>query len=95
LLNTQPAPKLRRIDKTIGDFSYPVYLLHMQIGVIASVALFGERMPVLRSMEGVAALALTLILTFALALVCTRLIDPAIERRRTRIRQRARAQVSA
>jgi peptidoglycan/LPS O-acetylase OafA/YrhL len=95
LLGSTPTPKLRRIDKHVGDFSYPVYLLHMQMGVIASVALFGDRMPVLRSLEGIITLALTLVLTFGLALVCTRLIDPAIERRRTRIRQHALAQVAA
>jgi peptidoglycan/LPS O-acetylase OafA/YrhL len=84
------APKARRrIDKAIGDFSYPIYLLHMQMGVVASVLLFGMHMPKLRSVEGIAVLALTLVLTGLLTLVCARIIDPAIERRRTGIRQRA------
>lgn len=82
----------RALDKFIGDFSYPVYLLHMQVGILASVLLFGERMPRLRSLEGVAILILTLIMTGLVALVCVTVIDPAIERRRTRIRHRAIAE---
>ena len=88
-LATLEAPKsLRHIDKAIGDYSYPVYLLHMQMAVVASVLLFGERMPKLRSAEGVAVLAITLLLTGVLATFCARVIDPAVERRRTRIRAR-------
>lgn len=76
-------------DKAVGDFSYPIYLLHMQVGVAASVLLFGARIPQAHGIEGLAVLALTVAITFALALIGTRIIDPAIERQRSRIRQRA------
>jgi peptidoglycan/LPS O-acetylase OafA/YrhL len=93
--NTDVAKPMRHFDKRVGDFSYPIYLLHMQIGVVASVLLFGARMPRLRSVEGVAILALTLVLTGLLAVACARVIDPAIERQRTRIRQHATAASAA
>ncbi len=89
LIDVEASKSVRRIDKTVGDFAYPIYLLHMQIGVAGSVLLFGDRMPKLRSLEGVALLALTLASTGVVALICTRVIDPAVERHRTRIRQRA------
>lgn len=88
LASADASKPLQRIDKAIGDYSYPVYLLHMQMAVVASILLFGERMPKLRSLEGVAVLATTLLLTGILATFCARIIDPAVERHRTRIRKR-------
>jgi peptidoglycan/LPS O-acetylase OafA/YrhL len=95
LAHANAATPMRHFDKRVGDFSYPLYLLHMQIGVVASVLLFGARMPRLRSVEGVAILALTLMLTGLLTLVCARVIDPAVERQRSRIRQDAAAASAA
>lgn len=87
LFHQRPGEKLRRIDKAVGDFSYPIYLLHWQGAAIASMLLFGV---LLRGPNpaGLAAVALGLVVTIMLGWVCVRLIDPAVERRRTKIRNK-------
>ncbi len=86
LFHARPAERLKRIDKAVGDFSYPIYLLHWQVAAIASMLLFGElvRGPTL---AGLSAAALGLVITVLLGFVCARVIDPAVERRRTKIRK--------
>ncbi len=86
LFHERPAERLKRIDKAVGDFSYPIYLLHWQGAAIASMLLFGElvRGP---TPAGLSAAALGLVITILLGLVCARVIDPAVERRRTKIRK--------
>lgn len=83
LFAVRPEGRLRRIDKAIGDFSYPIYLLHLQMGLVASIILFGEP-----TRGGPALFALGLLLTVVLGLVCARVIDPAVERLRTRVKPR-------
>ena len=86
LYHVRPAECLRQTDKAVGDFSYPIYLLHLQMGIVASVLLFGE--PVIgRSWRSAAVFALALALTIVVGAICARLIDPAVERLRTRIRR--------
>lgn len=88
LFHTRPGPRLRTLDKAVGDFSYPIYLLHMQMGLLAAVLLFGG--PVTgRSLDSLAVFALGLFLTCLVGAVCAQVIDPAAERLRTRIKQRA------
>lgn len=80
----------RARDKAWGDLSYPTYLLHWQMGALASILLFGR--PVHgASLAGLLAFAAALALTLLAGLVCARLIDPAVERFRSRIRGRTRA----
>jgi len=88
LFHHRGTPRARRLDKAVGDFSYPIYLLHWQGTAIASMIVFGTLVfgPTPR---GLTAAALGLAVTLALALVCVRVIDPAIERRRTNIRKAA------
>jgi peptidoglycan/LPS O-acetylase OafA/YrhL len=88
LFHARPAPRLRTIDKAVGDFSYPIYLLHLQMGLVAALILFGH--PVTgRSFASLAVFALTLVLTVMVGAVCAQLIDPAAERLRTRIKRSA------
>ena len=43
IVNGTPILKMSRaMDRAIGNYSYPVYLLHLQGGLIASVILYGE-----------------------------------------------------
>ncbi len=87
LFHTRPTPRWRAIDKAVGDYSYPIYLLHMQMGLLAAVLLFSG--PVSgRSLNSLAVFALGLLLTCLAGTVCARMIDPAVERLRTRIKQR-------
>lgn len=86
LYHVRPAESLRQIDKAVGDFSYPIYLLHLQMGIVAAALLFSE--PVIgRSWRSAAVFALALALTIVVGAICARLIDPAVERLRTRIRR--------
>lgn len=94
LFHARPTGNLRPLDRTLGDLSYPVYLLHWQMGAVASMLLFGKLIHG-RSPEGVAVTLLGLALTLMLGLLCARIIDPAVERQRTRIRARALAGATA
>ncbi len=88
LFHVRPADRLKRLDKTAGDFSYPIYLIHLQMGIVAAALLFGN--PVTgRSWRSVAVFTLGLALTLVAGAVCVWLIDPAVERWRSRIKQRA------
>jgi peptidoglycan/LPS O-acetylase OafA/YrhL len=86
LFHFRPAPRWRAIDRAVGDYSYPIYLLHMQMGLLAAVLLFGS--PVTgRSLNSLAVFGLGLFLTCLAGTVCARLIDPAAEKLRSRIKQ--------
>lgn len=41
LINPNPPVKLKKIDKMLGDFSYPLYLMHWQVGFVCSMLIFG------------------------------------------------------
>lgn len=88
LYHAQPNPSLRRFDRHVGNLSYPIYLLHWQMGAVASMLLFGTLIRG-QSVDGLAAAGLGLVLTLLLSLVCARLIDPTVEQLRTRVRQNA------
>ncbi len=81
LFVARPRDRLKRIDKAIGDFSYPIYLLHIQMGLVASILLFGGP-----ASPGASVFMLGLFLTLLLGTVCARVIDPTVERLRTRIK---------
>lgn len=88
LLFDLKAPAWRALDKRLGDFSYPVYLLHWQCGALASFLLFGR--PVNDwSLQSLAVCLLALPLTAAVASVCVFGIDPAVEKLRSAVRSRA------
>jgi peptidoglycan/LPS O-acetylase OafA/YrhL len=88
LYHQRPGDKLRRIDKAVGDFSYPIYLLHWQGAAIASMLLFGVFVRG-KTPEGLTVAGLGLVITILLGWICVRLIDPVVERRRTKIRGEA------
>ncbi len=88
LFHARPDVRLRQFDRAAGDLSYPIYLLHWQGAALASMLAYGELLHG-RTSEGVVVTALGLIVTTLLGLVCARIIDPAVERRRMRIRSRA------
>lgn len=81
LFAVRTGDKLRTFDKSIGDFSYPMYLLHIQMGLVASLLLFNGPAP-----PGAGVFTLGLFLTLLLGIVCARVIDPAVERLRTQIK---------
>lgn len=67
-----------RVDKPIGDLSYPVYLGHYQAGLIVTMTIWGS--PLLEDdAAALSAAALAAILTLSSAYVINRLIDTRIE----------------
>jgi peptidoglycan/LPS O-acetylase OafA/YrhL len=83
LFATKGTPSMRRLDKAIGDFSYPIYLLHLQMGLVAAMILSGQP-----KHTGADIFALGLILTILVSTVSARAIDPTVDRWRRRIKPR-------
>ncbi|UPW19928.1 acyltransferase [Agarivorans sp. TSD2052] len=76
----------KNLDKFIGDFSYPIYLLHYQASMIASVLLLGEVArfkPVFGSLDLVTVFTLLTLLS----LIVIKCIDIPVERLRRAIRR--------
>lgn len=72
--------RIKRLDSTIGDLSYPIYLLHYQGGM--AILLFDPAAQ--RGNMGFLLLGATI--TLSLALAANRLIEPGIQKMRDRIR---------
>jgi peptidoglycan/LPS O-acetylase OafA/YrhL len=77
----------KRIDKIIGDYSYPIYLVHWQCGLIASFILFESPTRGL-SIKGVESFILTLIFVFIIASVLIALIDMKVSLVRNRVKSK-------
>lgn len=75
----------KKLDKWLGDFSYPVYLLHWQAGTIASALLFGEVVS-LKDATSPLAWLLTALLLFVVCLGVIKLVDAPVEILRDRVR---------
>jgi peptidoglycan/LPS O-acetylase OafA/YrhL len=79
--------RIRKIDKLIGDYSYPIYLLQWQAGVVAAWLMFGK--PVHGpTVSGLVVFAVALPVVAAFASVSVFLIDRNIERLRAYLRHR-------
>jgi len=78
----------RRVDKAIGDFSFPVYLLHYQCGFVASFLLFGDPFHEF-SVRGFASFTLALCVVIALSSVFIFAIDFPLQRIRKRVRRKS------
>lgn len=84
-LATRRSARLRELDSRIGDLSYPIYLLHYQAGLV--LVLLG--LPWSRGHPAFALLGAAL--TVLLSMGAVRLLDPAIQGVRNRIRPVAAA----
>jgi peptidoglycan/LPS O-acetylase OafA/YrhL len=75
------------VDKIIGDYSYPIYLMHWQVGLFVSLALWGT--PIRdKSFEGFLTFGVAVILCFLFSFVIIKKIDGPIENLRRRVRNR-------
>ncbi|MBC7876238.1 MAG: acyltransferase [Anaerolineales bacterium] len=74
-----------KIDKFIGDFSYPIYLSHWQVGLLVSFSLFGKPIHTL-SRRGVESFLLSIIVVFMLSYLLIVLIDKPIQRIRAKFK---------
>jgi peptidoglycan/LPS O-acetylase OafA/YrhL len=76
----------QKVDKSIGDYSYPVYLIHWQCGLLASYLLYQEPNRDF-TLEGLTTFALaTLFVVIASYLLIT-IIDRSISKLRNKIRE--------
>lgn len=75
-----------RLDNLIGDFSYPIYLLHWQVGLLASFLLYGHAFTEF-SPRGLLTLMLAIPMLFATAYLFILLIDHPVQRLRSRVKR--------
>jgi len=75
----------RKIDKIIGDYSYPIYLLHWQSGLLASYLIFGEAFHEF-SLRGFISLLFAFFIVVLLSTLFIRRLDDPIQGVRTKIK---------
>ena len=75
----------KNIDKVIGDFSYPIYLLHWQSGLIASYVIFGEAFHEF-SYRGLISLMVAFLIVFSLSTIMIYGLDTPIQKIRKKIK---------
>ncbi|SEL70962.1 Peptidoglycan/LPS O-acetylase OafA/YrhL, contains acyltransferase and SGNH-hydrolase domains [Colwellia chukchiensis] len=74
-----------KLDKKIGDFSYPFYLLHYQAAAIASVISLGK-VASLKENFSLISCMLTFLILFIMSLCVIKLIDKPVEKLRQTIK---------
>lgn len=75
----------KSIDKFIGDFSYPIYLLHWQTGLLVSFVIFGEVLHGFSFRGGINLIA-SVFFIFLLSTVLMIVIDKPIQNIRSKIK---------
>lgn len=74
-------------DKKIGDYSYPLYLVHWQMGLVSSMLLWGRPIRGFNA-KGILSLILALLLSFCLCFAIFRLVDEPVEKLRKKIKRK-------
>lgn len=82
----------RPVDKFIGDFSFPIYLLHWQSGLFVSYFIFGEAFHEF-SIRGFASFIVSLFFVTILSYVFILLVDKPIQHIRAKIKANKRKSV--
>lgn len=75
-----------KIDKAIGDYSYPIYLLHWQSGLLASYLVFGEAFHEF-SPRGIGSFLVAVFVGVALSYLLINSIDSPVQRVRAKIKK--------
>lgn len=79
-------PITSKRDRAIGDYSYPMYLLHWQCGFIASMLMYGK--PINQfTIQGLAVFLLAVPLIFSISWLFIKLIDRPVQRIRTQYKE--------
>ena len=81
---------MRKSDKIMGDYSYPVYLLHWPAGAFASFWLYGTTVRGV-GIPSLITFLVAMIVTFILASIAIFVIDRNIYSLRDRVRGRVTA----
>jgi peptidoglycan/LPS O-acetylase OafA/YrhL len=74
-----------RLDKFIGDFSYPIYLSHWQVGLLVSFFLFGRPLHKL-STRGVESFLISIVIVFMFSWLLITLIDKPVQKIRKKFK---------
>lgn len=74
------------LDDRVGKFSYPIYLLHWQIGLFSSFVVFGVLVRE-RSLEGLLTLIISFVLVFFVSAVLIYFIDRPVQALRKSIKE--------
>ncbi|ANU07637.1 acyltransferase family protein [Paraurantiacibacter namhicola] len=93
LFALRPAGRAAWLDKLLGDFSYPVYLLHWAAMLVAGALVFGQASSGMDA-RGVQTFLVTLPVLAAFCAVLVFAIDRPLEAWRDRIRSAAAARVA-
>jgi peptidoglycan/LPS O-acetylase OafA/YrhL len=75
----------RRLDSWIGHYSYPIYLLHWQVGAAMSYLCFGETFHEFSS-RGLVNLLVSMVSVFLISSVLIVLVDLPIQKIRSRVK---------
>lgn len=78
--------KFRKVDTALGDYSYPIYLLHFQGGIIASWLLTGDVWRRSQDLEGAVVFIASTAVTILLSWLVVTFIDAPIQSLRTKVR---------
>lgn len=87
LFQYRPAPKAKKVDKFLGDLSYPIYLVHYLCGMWVAT-LLGLRVTDSPSLESIGLAAIALVPTFILSVGLAYWVDAPVETLRRRIAAR-------
>ena len=74
-----------KIDKFIGDFSYPIYLLHWQTGLLVSFSLFGKPLHKL-STRGLESFGISIVIVFLISWLLIVLVDKPVQKIRKKFK---------
>jgi len=85
----------KKIDKYIGDYSYPIYLLHWQLALLASFILFKTPIKGLSFSEGLLVFILSLLFVVITSSILINTIDRNISIIRNKIKARRQIVVSS
>jgi len=81
-----PPDRVKRIDKELGDYSYPIYLLHWQFGFLASTLIVGY------GYHGFSKLGcFTFLVSLLLLMPCAKLINFAIDKKINPLRKKIKS----
>lgn len=86
LIESKPPLMVKKFDKKIGNISYPVYLLHWQVGAFLYSVIFKTFGRRFMALEGLLFLLSSLILVFGCSLFAYFMIDKKIQKIRIHIK---------
>lgn len=85
LINSIPPSRLKKLDKMLGDFSYPLYLMHWQVGFVCSMLIFGAPING-SSIPGIQNFIVTLVVSLVFCNLIVKSVELPIQKIRGRLK---------